>query len=295
MSENNKIAFYLGCALPSAQLFGEAAGKMVLKDLGVQPLDLEGATCCPDPEISRTVAPELWVTMAGRNIALAEQMDSDIFTVCNGCYDTLTHASHMLGEDKELNIKVNQNLTKIGMKYQGNRKVLHAIELLYDVIGLKKIKSKIKRKLTSIRVNIQYGCRIRLNPQKELVRKFKELVEVLGCSVIDLGSDRICCGVPMMYSDQEKALEQTKIRLDDMVQHQVDCIVLFCPACYDRLEKGQLELNQQGNDYNIPVFNYFELLAYCFGHEPDEFGAYLHKLDYEKIFDKAKSEGKSDG
>jgi len=293
MAETKRIAFYLGCALPSAQLFGEAAGKMVLKDLGVEPLDIEGATCCPDPEISRTVAPELWVTMAGRNIALAERMNADVFTVCNGCYDTLTHAYHMLSEDATLNKKVNENLTKIGIQYQGKHRVLHAIEVLYDIIGLGRIKKRIKRKLSGVRVNIQYGCRIRLNPKKELVRKFRELVNVLGCEVIDLESDRICCGVPMMYKDQKKALEQTKMRLDDMVAHNVDCIVLFCPACYDRLEKGQLELNQQGGDYNIPVFNYFELLAYCFGHEPDEFGAYLHKLDYEKIFEKAQAGGKS--
>ncbi|MHA1835681.1 MAG: CoB--CoM heterodisulfide reductase iron-sulfur subunit B family protein [Candidatus Odinarchaeia archaeon] len=291
MSETKKIAFYLGCALPSAQLFAEAAAKMALKDLGVEPLDIEGATCCPDPEISRTVAPELWISMAGRNIALAEQMDVDVFTVCNGCYDTLTHASHMLKEDKELYQKVNDNLSKIGIKYKGNRKVLHAIELLYDVIGVNKIKSSLKRKLTGVRVNIQYGCRIRLNPKKELVRKFKELVEALGCEVISLDTDRICCGVPMMYSDQQLALEQTKKRLDDMKKHNIDCVAVFCPACYDRLEKGQLELNQKGEDYNIPILNYFELLAYCLGHDPDDFGAYLHKLDYQKVFEKAEEGG----
>ncbi|MHA1410671.1 MAG: heterodisulfide reductase-related iron-sulfur binding cluster [Candidatus Odinarchaeia archaeon] len=292
MAKVNKIGFYLGCALPSAQLFAEAAAKLALKDLGVEPLDLEGATCCPDPEISRTVAPELWLTMASRNIALAERLDSDVFTVCNGCFDTLSHASHILKEDKEMYGKVNENLKKVGLEYKGNRKVLHAIELLYDIIGIDKIKKSLKRKLTGVRISIQFGCRIRLNPEKELVKKFTELVKVLDAEVVLLPSDKICCGVPMMYHDQQKALQQTKIRLDDMKANDVDAVAVFCPACYDRLEKGQLELNQQDGDYNIPILNYFELLAYCLGHDPDDFGAYLHKLDYEKVFEKAEQGGK---
>jgi heterodisulfide reductase subunit B len=287
MSKVNKIGFYLGCALPSAQLFAEAAAKFVLKDLGVEPLELEGATCCPDPEISRTVSPELWVAMAGRNIALAEQLNSDVFTVCNGCYDTLSHASHMLSEDKDLFKNVNEKLNKVGIAYKGNHKVYHAIEVLYDLIGVNKIAKSIKRKLKGVRVSIQFGCRIKLNPGKKMVEKFTELIKVLGAEAVLLPSDKICCGVPMMYKDQNKALAQTKIRLDDIKENNIDVIAVFCPACYDRLEKGQLELNQQDGDYNIPVLNYFELLAWCLGHEPDEFGAYLHKLDYKKVFDKA--------
>ncbi|MHA1333166.1 MAG: CoB--CoM heterodisulfide reductase iron-sulfur subunit B family protein [Candidatus Odinarchaeia archaeon] len=281
-----KIAFFLGCALPSAQLFAEAAAKLSLKDLGVEVLDMEGATCCPDPEITRTVSPELWLTMAGRNIALAEALDADVFTVCNGCYDTLSHASHMLNENKDLLENVNKNLSKYNLQYTGKHRVLHAIELLYDVIGLDKIKSKIMRPLKGVKIAVHPGCRVRLDPKKELVRKMKELVKVLGCEILELPTDRLCCGVPMMYKDQEKALEMTKTRLDDIKANNADGIVVFCPACYDRLEKGQLELNTRDGDYDIPVLNYFELLAFALGHDPDEFGAYLHKLDYEKVFSK---------
>ncbi|MFX0096236.1 MAG: heterodisulfide reductase-related iron-sulfur binding cluster [Candidatus Hodarchaeota archaeon] len=280
-----RLAFFLGCALPSAHLFAEASTRLSMENLGVEIVDLEGATCCPDPEISRTLGPELWIRMAARNLALAEAAEADMFTVCNGCWETLSDAKEMLAEDQKLREEIGQDLEKLGLRYTGKYSLYHAIEVFHDVVGIEKIKSSIKRTFNGTKMALQPGCRIYKRSEKELPKKMQELVEILGCEVVELQFDRLCCGVPLMYTDAEYSLiERTKVKLDEIRSKSLQGIVTFCPACYDRIEKGQLELNMREENYNIPVFSYSELLAFALGHEPDDFGAYLHKLDYSRVF-----------
>lgn len=280
-----RLAFFLGCALPSAQLFAEASTRLSLQDLGVEIVDLEGATCCPDPEISRTLGPDLWIRMAARNLALAEAAKADTFTVCNGCWETLSEAQEMLTKDSKLREEVNRDLEKLGLRYTAKFKIYHAIEVFHDVVGIGAVESMIKRKFKGIKLAIQPGCRIYKRPEKNLVEKMRKLVQVLGCEVVDLQLERLCCGVPLMYTDTDYSLmERTKAKLDEIRTKSAQGIVTFCPACYDRMEKGQLELNTRGENYNIPVLSYSELLAFALGHEPDDYGSYLHKLDYAKVF-----------
>lgn len=280
-----RLAFFLGCALPSAQLFAEASTRLSLKDLGVQIVDLEGATCCPDPEISRTLGPDLWIRMAARNLAIAEAIKADTFTVCNGCWETLIEAQEMLNEDEKLKEEVNRDLEKLGLHYTGKYKLYHAIEVFYDIVGIEAIKSSIKRTFNGTKMALQPGCRIYKRSEKRLPEKMRELVEILGCEAVELQYEKLCCGVPLMYVDAEYSLiERTKTKLDEIKAKSVQGIVTFCPACYDRMEKGQLELNMREENYDIPVFSYSELLAFTLGHEPDDYGAYLHKLDYAKVF-----------
>ncbi len=92
MSET--LAFFRGCMIPTKQPHVEYVARLVLPCLGVQLVDVDGFTCCPDPVGVGAADPFTWVTIAARNISLAEERNLDMLTLCNGCAYTLRHAVH---------------------------------------------------------------------------------------------------------------------------------------------------------------------------------------------------------
>jgi len=89
-----------------------------------------------------------------------------------------------------------------------------------------------------------------------------------------------------MYFDESRAIhERAKLKLEDARQSGADLIVTFCPACFNMLEKAQLALAREGLRFNIPIANYVELLAVAMGFEPDDFGAYMHRIPLDEVWE----------
>ena len=160
--------------------------------------------------------------------------------------------------------------------------------MLHDDVGLRRLRRRVKPLFRGVKVFIQYGCRIFRNEKtKKLPEKFDRLVSMLGAEPVGR-LKRLCCGVPMMYFDESRAVhERAKLKLEDAKQSEADVIVTFCPACFNMLEKAQLTLAREGARFNIPIANYVELLAVAMGFEPDDFGAYMHRIPLDEVFEKA--------
>nr|MDO8046185.1 heterodisulfide reductase-related iron-sulfur binding cluster [Candidatus Baldrarchaeota archaeon] len=171
-----RFAFFLGCTIPASQFHVEAAARKSFEKLGVELVDMEGATCCSDPEISRQFDENLWIHIAARNISIAEKLNANIMTICNGCFDTLNKVNESLKNDKELKDKVNRDLQTIGREFKGTVEVLHAIEVLHDEIGLDTISKAVVKPLKNLRVALQPGCRLYHDEEKRLVEMFEALV-----------------------------------------------------------------------------------------------------------------------
>ena len=109
-----KLAFFPGCLIPVKYPYMEAAIRRTLPPLGIEIVDLPGFTCCPDPIYFKAADNLDWLTVAARNLCIAEEAGLEIFTICSGCTGTLSEAVHML-EDEELREKVNKRLAKAGL------------------------------------------------------------------------------------------------------------------------------------------------------------------------------------
>ena len=55
-------------------------------------VDLEGTSCCPDPIYFKSKDKVSWLSVAARNLTLAEDLGLDIVTNCSGCTATLFYA-----------------------------------------------------------------------------------------------------------------------------------------------------------------------------------------------------------
>src|SRR4030042_1071525 len=138
---------FLGCVIPNRYPGIEASIRKTMPALGIKLVDVPEFSCCPAPGIFQSFNYKTWITLAARNLAVAEERGVNILSFCNGCFGSLYDANAALKQDKKLLAEVNDLLGKINKKISGNLKVEHIALFLYDKIGVDKIKEVVKKPL----------------------------------------------------------------------------------------------------------------------------------------------------
>ncbi|MEM2341381.1 MAG: heterodisulfide reductase-related iron-sulfur binding cluster [Candidatus Bathyarchaeia archaeon] len=276
-----RYAFFLGCQIPMRLPNIEIASRKVFEILGIEAVDLLGCSCCPEPVISRILDEASALAISARNLTLAEDLGLDMMSLCNGCYETLAEASEILKHDVDKRNWVNNILKHYGREYKGKTKVKHVIEVLYEDVGLEKIRKNVV-KPQKIRVALHYGCHLyREYGSSDITRKPKMMRDIAtqtGVKVVDYGLERLCCGYPSMQADEEFSLKhRLLVKLSKMREVGADAILTACPACMIQFEIGQVMLRSHGIQYNMPCINLMELLALSFGVPYKDLHLELHR------------------
>ncbi len=287
-----ELSLFLGCLIPNRYPGIEKATRLVLDKLGIKWSELEEAACCPAPGIYRSFDRITWLTLASRNLVLAEEKNTDILTVCNGCFSSLADANNILKSDAGLRNEVNAHLRKIDREFRGAIEVRHIIEYLYKDVGVQKLNKAIERPL-EINVAVHYGCHL-LKPTRD--RKlgtaecpvfFDELVEATGAKSVKYEGKTSCCGAGggVRSAMLETSLKMTEYKLERMKKAGVDCIIDACPFCHLQFDGGQAELEKSGKNFALPVLHYSQLLGLALGYTPEEVGLHLNEImnpEFEK-------------
>ena len=138
------FAYFLGCIMNNRYPGIEKATRVMFDKLDVELNDMEGASCCPAPGVFGSFDKTTWAAIAARNITIAEDMNSDIMTECNGCFGSLYETNHLLKEDEEMMEKINGVLAEAGREFKGEINVRHFAEILYNDVGLAKLSEAVK-------------------------------------------------------------------------------------------------------------------------------------------------------
>ena len=241
----------------------ELATDLVLSELEIDMVSIPEFGCCGYP--LRNVDQMAWLLSSARNLALAEDRDSSIITVCNCCYGTLKHCAWILSKDSLLKSRVNESLVKEGLSYTGKAKVRHLFEVLKHDIGLESLKEKIRNPFSDLNLAVHYGCRI-LRPSRvlEMDNPFKpsmldDLISTTGAGSVDWGKKLDCCGAPIMATDEKLSAAITLDKISSAREAGADAICVACPFCKIRLGKPEK------NKPFLPVVAYPQLLARCLG------------------------------
>ncbi|MEM3745029.1 MAG: heterodisulfide reductase-related iron-sulfur binding cluster [Candidatus Bathyarchaeia archaeon] len=285
-----KYAFFLGCQIPMRLPNIEIATRMVFEKVGLEAVDLLGYSCCPEPVISRLLDETAALAISARNLTMAEELGLDMMTLCNGCYETLAEANEILKHDPEMREKINGILRRYGREFKGNVEVKHAIEVLYEDVGLDRIKSNVV-KPQKMRVALHYGCHLyREYKSPDIMRKpnmMREIAAQTGVEIVDYGLERLCCGYPSMQADEEFSLKnRLLVKLSRIRGSGADAVVTACPACMIQFEIGQIMLRSYGIQYNLPCINLMELLALSFGVPYQELRLELHRSPVLQLIQK---------
>ncbi len=291
LSKRPAYYHFLGCIIPHRYPSIEKATKLVFEDLGIDLLDMVGASCCPAPGVFGSFDRVTWATIAARNLTIAEQGGHPITTGCNGCFASLWDSNHELKEDDELRAAVNRNLAEIGREFKGTTEVTHYLDVLHDVVGTQRVKEHITHPLTGVRMALHPGCHwmrpklVKKKDDSERPHIFREICETTGAKYVHYKDELICCGAggAVRTADLKIALDFTKQKFDSILAAGgADVIVTPCPFCLLQLDSGQVEIQKLfGVEYKFDIMHVSELLALAFGHEPEEFGLANH-LQYSQ-------------
>jgi heterodisulfide reductase subunit B len=285
-----KVAPFFGCMIPIKYPQMEAAFRRTMPNLGVELVDVEGFTCCPDPIYFKTKGVLDWLTIAARNLCVAEEQGIDLVTLCSGCTATLKEAHFLLGESEALRDQVNERLRRIGKEYRGTVKVDHAVVLIRDRLGIQKVVDSIVKPLNGLKVAIHYGCHL-LKPSQimhvddaDYPSILEDLIAAIGATPVGHDRTLLCCGKGCV--DDDMPIDMVYDIFSSIRDSGADCMGLICPTCFSSFDLGQLVVGRKKNTkFGIPVIYFFQLLGLAQGLSPEELGLNLHKVKADRIIE----------
>jgi len=287
-----EYAYFLGCITPNRYPGIEVSTIKVLKRFGIETRDLNGASCCPAPGVFGSFDLNTWLLIAARNVTLADMIGLDIYVTCNGCYGSLQEADHLLKERPELKEWVNEILSDEGLEYKGRIKVKHIIEVLYEDIGVDKIKDAVVSPINA-KIGAHYGCHflkpslVRGHGSPEKPTILDELIEATCAESIDYKDKLMCCGAGggLRSRDLNTSLEFTRQKIANMKDAGIEASVDTCAFCHLQMDRGQIEIKEKfGEEYNLPILFITQLIGLSFGFSTKELGLDKHSIPMTEKF-----------
>lgn len=253
----------------------------VAAKIGLELEEIPDWSCCGSTA-AHTKNEKMAYALAARNIALAEKHlpGLDIVTPCAACYSRLRYANWAARK----NDSVREEIAKVlKMDYQAAPEVLSFLDLFQDPEIQESIKAQIRRPLKGLKAACYYGC-LMVRPREvtgetetENPMKMDDIISITGAEPVVWDYKTECCGA----SHQVDAPESSRVLLDRIYRNAAangaDIIVTACPLCNMNLDMREKEINEKyARDYNIPVFQFTELIAIAMGASAAESGIHQH-------------------
>jgi succinate dehydrogenase / fumarate reductase cytochrome b subunit len=275
-----KYGFFPGCVLESAGKEDYLATLAVAKKLDIELIELPGWTCCGASHVQDMDELTALVVNA-RNIALAEELNLPLLTVCNTCTLMLRQAKAEL--DGGMKDKVNAILAQGGMTYQGTSEITHLLWALVKDYGLDKLKAKVVQPLNDLKVAGYYGCHLLRPPEimdfedHVVPHALDDLIRALGAEPVEFDEKLKCCGFHAVYPAETSVHKMTgEINLS-AINAGSNCIVTPCPLCQLQLDMYQPEGKAAvGTNKDIPVLHMSQLIGLALGLSQQELGMKRH-------------------
>lgn len=288
-----KYALYLGCTTPAKVLQYELSTRSVCKKLGIELIDLEDFSCCGSNMLN--IDTDGGWALACMNLAVAERDGLNIMTLCAACTGVLAEAAQMVRNDPHFKERMNGHLQPLGLECKGEIEVKHVSKVLYEDVGIDKLKNAVSRDLSPLRIAPHYGCHY-LKPSFAYPdgdgpgdpHTLHELLSLTGAEPVDYERLLFCCGGKTFPNSQGHTFNLVDRKLLDIATHDVDCITLQCQTCglmYGAQQKAVRE--KFGRDYSIPVFLYPQILGLALGLDPyKELGFQMSWIDPKPMLEK---------
>jgi heterodisulfide reductase subunit B len=279
-----KAVLYPGCSLDGLGKSYEVSLKLVVEDLGIPYQRVEDYNCCGALEV-KNVNTMVGLLLPARNLSLAQSMGANtVISACPGCHYSLSRANHYVNKYQNVGQRVNEHLKKMEEEpYEGKVGTAHAVEYVYNAAGVEEVKKRVKRPLTGLKVAPYYGC-LYSRPKQFLgtgYSPFKddperpnfmdELLRAAGAEVVPFEAKTMCCGGPHVYSDAEVSVHLEARILKEAKRNGAEVLVTDCPLGHVAIETNMDKIARKyGEELRMPLAYFSQLLAFAFGHSPDE-------------------------
>jgi len=271
-----KYSYFPGCSLKGLGRAYEESLLPVMRQLGVELVELEDWNCC-GATAYMSVDEQKASVLAARNLAIAEKTGpQDLVTPCNACYLVLNKTKHNIADFPDINQGVQRALRKANLTYSGNTPVRHPLDVLVNDVGLDVIKEKVVRPLKGLKVAPYYGCQV-VRPYATFDDAWNpttmdRLLATLGAEVLHFPLKTKCCGGSLTGTIPEAGLRLTYILLKEAVRRGADVIATICPLCQFNLDAYQDQIERRWGPARIPTVYLTQLMGLAFGLSPAQLG-----------------------
>ena len=275
-----KYAYYPGCSLECNAAAYDWSVRAVAEVFGLELPEIDDWNCCGATEYFSQDELTACAVIA-RNLALVDPQLDQVVAPCAACYLNLAKVDRLMAEDPKMGQKINEALSAGGLHYTPGRvRVRHFLELLHSDVGEERIRQKVVRPLTGLRVAPYYGCQW-VRPFKEIDNpeypmKLDELLSWVGAEVIDYPVKAHCCGGHMTQISEPQAFELIRRLLYSAEEYKADLIACMCPLCQLNLDAYQSRVNGYFNtNFKIPIVYFTQVVGLALGLD-------MHRLGFGK-------------
>jgi heterodisulfide reductase subunit B len=271
-----EFSFYPGCSSQTGATSSNLlkATTTMCEELDIQLNEIPDWNCC-GASIGYGGGGELpRITLSARNIALSEEHNpnQEIVSPCAACWLNTREAKERLEHDEEMFKDANAALSEAGLKYKGEAKVRHLVEVVVEDIGFDAIKERVKKPLEGLKIASYVGCQTN-RPFGIAGESFENpvyldnIVTSVGAETIPTYEKKVqCCGGALAFSEPEKSQEMIKGIIEAAYDHGANLITTPCPLCQANVEIYQDQINAKyGTKFNMPVVYYSQLMDVAFG------------------------------
>ena len=284
-----KFALFTGCVAKGATRELMLSTTKAAEGLGFEFIEMKSASCCGAGVVSEK-SPMLADALNARTFSIAEKQGLDIVTICSTCQGTLRKTECHLNEDAEYKKSINDILEEGGHQYSGKTRIKHFANILATEEGMARLKERVKRPLTGLKVAAFYGCYVLRPSEKSDFENpdnptgMEDIFAALGATPVYYPSRVKCCGFPIVMMNKTASLDMSGNALLDAIDHGADVVATGCPLCHLSLDSYQpeIEILQQKN-HSIPVLHLPQLVALALGYSPEELGMDKHIVSTLKI------------
>lgn len=256
-----KYSYFPGCTLSTkAKALDEYARKSA-EVLGIEMEELENWQCCGAvyPQAQDEIATKL---SSVRALAAAKEKGQDLLTLCSACHHVIKLVNYDIKNNEDICKRANNYLT-LDEPYTGETNVIHYLEMLRDTVGFDKIKEKVVKPFTGIKIAGYYGCML-LRPSKIMQFDDPENPKILEDFIRAIGGEPVvypyrneCCGGYITLEDKNLAAKKANAVVHSAEEGGASCLVTACPLCRYNLIKN--------TESEMPVYYFTELLAEALG------------------------------
>ncbi len=201
-----------------------------------------------------------------RALAAAKEQNRELITLCSACHHVIKRVNLDVQKDSDIQDKVNRYL-QLETPYKGETNVLHYLEVLRDRIGFDKLKEKVVKPLTGVKIGAYYGCLL-LRPGKEMgfdnpenPTIIEDFIRAIGAEPVIYARRNECCGGYCTLENKAFAQKQVNAIMDNAKAHGAEMLVTACPLCMYNLKENATD--------GLEVKYFTELLAEALGVKED--------------------------
>ncbi|HHZ91972.1 TPA: heterodisulfide reductase [Candidatus Poribacteria bacterium] len=287
-----RVAYFPGCVAKGNCPELNQATKKIAPMLGIELVELTGAPCT-GAGVLESQNPVLADTYNAKTLALAEELDLPLMTICSTCIGCLRKSNKKLSDNEGYRADVNAVLESGGHTYHGGVDVTHILYVIIKEVGIDNLRDMVKKPLTDLRIAPFYGCYI-LRPadimgidDPDNPTSMEKVIEALGAIPVDYSGKTRCCGFPIGLENEEASFKMAGKHIGEAKDKSADCMVTPCPLCHMNLDLQQPGVSRVINrQLDMPILHLPQMVGLALGISPKELGFNKHMISTQNVLTK---------